>query len=164
MEIIFDHKGLGDAVPIKLTKEQREEIFKIQHAMPMLVFYGFRKLTPKIFRKRSIIICFENSRNWTLKKQIFINKAMYLVHVRMQNPGEFNDAKHSNRQWHMYEILVDEKPYNGNIDLVLEDNFLADQNNVSNYERQVIREKLKKEYYEFYKDAKPADQQALIFY
>lgn len=130
---------------------------------PMLVFYGFAKLTPKLVRKRSIRIYYENEKVWNEKKNRFINRCMKIVHVRPQTESEMESAKYAKKQWTGFEIFIDEKPYFGNLDRALEYNFVADKNHVLEHERDIIRQKLKKEYYEFYKDAEPAAQQALIF-
>jgi hypothetical protein len=131
----------------------------------MLVFYGFAKLTPKIVRKRSIIILYENTNHWNEKKEKFINQKMNIVHVRIQNKEEALQGKFSNQEFHRFEIFVDDKRYKGNLDKALEHNFLVDAGNVSEFERQHIRYKLKKEYHSFYKiSSKPAGQQSIIFY
>jgi hypothetical protein len=130
----------------------------------LLVFYGFARLTPKIIKKRSIVIFFENSKLWTYKKEKYINQKMHIVHIRKQTKEEAEDATSINREWTRYEIFVDDKPFNGNLELALERNFLKDSNNVSLYEREIIREKLRKEYHSFYKlNSKLTGQQAIIF-
>ncbi|MNR46930.1 hypothetical protein D3C85_1659650 [compost metagenome] len=69
-----------------------------------------------------------------------------------------------NRCFTKYGYFIDDKRWNGNIEMILEDNFIAEENHVSKNERAVIREKLRKEYFSFYKVEKTLKgQQTLIF-
>lgn len=120
-----------------------------------LVFYGFAKLTKKIVRKRSVVVQYANSKIFSERQEKYINQKMHIVFQRYQTINEIEDAKFSDRSWTKYEYFVDDKIWNGNLDLVLNENFIAEENHVSIEERKIILEKLKKEYYDFYKLQKP---------
>jgi hypothetical protein len=105
---------------------------------------------------------FENCNIWNERKEKFLKQKMHIVHIREQTTDEMQDCKICTRQWTRYDLFVDEKTFKGNLELALERNFLADSNNVSESEREIIREKLRNEFYSFYKVEKKG-QQALIF-
>lgn len=107
------------------------------------VYYGFSKLTKKIVRKPELAVYFENANHNSQKNLSFIERRMHIVHTRKQSMKEMEDADMANRTFVKYGYFIDEKPFNGNIEQVLEYNFLADQNHVSNKERSVLREKLR---------------------
>lgn len=164
MQQILEHKGLGNEVPIVLTKEQLERIREIQSKNPQLVFYGFAKLTPKIVRKRSVMILFETSNSWSERKERFIRQKMEIIHVRKQTDDEILRFKKELREFVRFEFFVDDRRYKGNLERVLEDNFVFDVKDVSLYESTIIREKLRNSYHSFYKISSRAEgQQSLIF-
>lgn len=121
------------------------------------VFYGFTRLTKKAVRKPELAIWFENDTNY---KDNFLNQKMLIVHTRKQTKKERSDALHQNRMFVKYGYFIDEKPWNSDIDRILEDNFQHDSNHVSEEERTEIKEKLRKAYYSFYK-RKPIIKQQL---
>jgi hypothetical protein len=127
-------------------------------------FYGFTKLTPKIVRKPELAIWFENSNHNKAQNDKFIAKRIDVVHTRYQTRKECSDAVLSNRIFTKYGYLINEKPYFGQIDLVLERNFMDDSNNVKLDERRIIRDLLRIRYFEFYEvSRKSIGQQVLIF-
>ena len=63
------------------------------------VWYGLRKLTPKVIRKPSIIIVFENSWHWKTEEKV--KQMMKVVHTRYQTEEEASDAQKSK---HIYRI------------------------------------------------------------
>lgn len=112
------------------------------------VFYGIGKLN-KIQKKAEISIIFENCYAYE-KNDRSISRWMHVVHTRIQNEGEAGDAEGKTRMFTKYNYFVDDKPWNGDIEKVLEQNFQADANNVSKEEREEIREKLRKAFYSIY--------------
>lgn len=128
------------------------------------VFYGYTRLTPKIMRKPELAVWFENANNNMTKNEQFINRRINIVYEREQTLEEMSDAQYSNRMFTQYAYKINEKPFNGQIELVLERNFLTDSNHVSLIEREKIRNLLRKGYFEFYQiSRKPKGQQTLIF-
>ncbi len=55
-----------------------------------------------------------------------------------------NDAKAQNRIFTGYDLFLDEKPFNGSLELLLESNSEADKNHVSKNMRERITEALRK--------------------
>lgn len=126
------------------------------------VFYGFAKLTKKIVRKKELAIYYENCSAYSNDK--FIKQKIHIVHERIQTLQEMTDFDIWNRSFTKYGYFIDDKRWNGNIEMILEDNFIAEENHVSKNERAVVREKLRKEYFSFYKvEATLKGQQTLIF-
>ena len=115
-----------------------------------LVFYGFARLTKKAVRKRSIVIQYANTTNYNDRQRRYIEQKMHIVHQRYQIEGEALDCPMAIRSWEKWEYFVDDKRWNGNLDLVLNDNFIAEENNVSLEERTLIKEKLKVGYNRYY--------------
>lgn len=114
------------------------------------VFYGFTKIKEKSARKAELVVVFENDNNNIEKNDRWIKMMFHVVHVRYQNHGEVDDSKGSVRMFSKYGYFIDERPWNGNIDRVLDQNFKADENNVSLHEREDIRDKLRAEFFKFY--------------
>lgn len=119
--------------------------------MKARVFYGFSKLTKKVVRKPELAVYFENAVNNPLANEEWINRKMTVAHVRNQTSDEFTDAIHSNRIWTKYHYYIDEKPFNGDIDHVLERNFQADVNNVPINRLMQIRQDLRIAFFAAYK-------------
>lgn len=117
------------------------------------VYYGWAKLN-KIRRKEAISVIFENDYIPERNKNS-VSKMQNTVYVRKQTLGEEKDAVGSVRDFTEYSIFMDDKKIKGSLELALKQNFLADQNNVSEEERLLIKEALKKKYLEdhpFYKE------------
>lgn len=127
------------------------------------VYYGFAKLTPKIMRKHELVIIYENANHNPMKNLEWIFRKTHLVYIRQQTKEEMSDANNGNRTFTKYGYFIDEKPWNSNIDLVLEHNYLSDSRQVAERERQLIRVMLREKYMECY-DTKPCYQTALIFH
>ena len=141
----------------------------------MKVYYGFTKLTKKVVRKPEIAIYFENANFNPLQNQQWIERRIKIIYVREQTKEELppphpdifdekacKEYNGPNRMFTKYGYQVEEKPYFGNLDKVLTDNFNADAEHVSEQERKLIREKLRKEYYKFY-NLTPKPQQLSFF-
>jgi hypothetical protein len=126
------------------------------------VWYGFAKLTKKAVRKHELAIYFENE--YSHKNESWIEQKIHVVHVRNQTELESGDKVNSNRTFTKYGYFIDQKPFYGDIELVLDQNFKADSNHVSEEERSEIREKLRSAYYSVYKvEPRNVDQLKLEF-
>lgn len=148
----------------ELTQEQLKEKtdYLRKKGKRFRVFYGFAKLTKKIVKKKELAIFYENSSAYSNDK--FVQQKIHIVYERRQTLLEMTDFDIGNRSFTKYGYFIDEKPWNGNIEKILEDNFIAEENHVSKKERDLIREKLRHEYYSFYKvSRKLTGQQSLIF-
>ena len=110
----------------------------------MKVHYGFAKLN-KIKKKRALAVMFENDA-LTDRGEKFMKKMMYVVCSREQSEEEAKEGKLQNRVFTTFESFIKEKPFDGDIEAVLEHNFQADCNHASVEVREEIREKLRKAY------------------
>lgn len=99
-------------------------------------------------RKRQLVIFFENES--AANNMVWINRRMYVVHIRYQTRDEMKDAEDINRRFTRYGYFIDEKPFQGNIEKVLEMNMLADSKNVSKQELEEIKLKLRNAFYSLY--------------
>lgn len=125
-------------------------------------YYGFAKLTKKIVLKKELAVYYENTMSFSNAK--FVEQKIHIVHERWQTWDEMTDFDIGNRSFTKYGYFIDDKPWNSDIERILEDNFTAEENHVSKKERLEIRNKLRKEYYSFYKiEKKSIGQQSLIF-
>lgn len=126
------------------------------------VFYGFAKLTKKVVRKKELAIYYENSSSNSNDK--YIKQKLHIVYERWQTINEMTDFDIGNRSFTKYGYFIEDKPWNSDIERILEENFTAEENHVSKKERTEIREKLRKEYFSFYRvEKKPKGQQSIIF-
>jgi len=131
-----------------------------------LVFYGFAKLTKKIVRKKSLVIQFANfpEGHFNERQQKYIKQKMHIVYQRYQTIEEAEDSKKSNRSWTKWEYFVEDKKWKYNIDLVLQDNFYADEKNVTLEERELIKKRLRTQYFIVYNiEDEIKGQQLMIF-
>ncbi|PZU20141.1 MAG: hypothetical protein DI589_18795 [Shinella sp.] len=149
---------------IQLTTDQLNEKkeFLKKRGKIFRVFYGYAKLTKKIVRKKELAIYYENCSAFSNDK--YIRQKIHIVYQRKQTLLEMTDFDIGNRSFTKYGYFIDEKPWNGDIERILENNFIAEVNHVSKKERNKIREMLRKEYFSFYKvSPRPIGQQSLIF-
>ena len=115
----------------------------------MNVHYGFAKLN-KIRKKRALTVMFENCA-LTERGEKFMKKMMHVVCLRRQTDAEVSEGKLQNRAFTSFEYFLDEKPFLGNIEHVLENNFIADENHATVEIREDIRVKLREAYKQIYK-------------
>lgn len=106
------------------------------------VFYGWSKVN-KIRKKEAISVIFENDTQREEKAMRFINKMMHVVYVRNQTEDEKKGAENAIRMFTEYSIFLNERRFQGSLELALKCNFEADKNNVSQEERETIRSKLR---------------------
>lgn len=117
------------------------------------VYYGWTKIN-KTRKKEAISIIFEND-YIPERNRGFVSKMQNTVYVRRQTPDEEKDSEGCNRAFTEYSIFMNDKETKGSLELALTKNFLDDRNNVSEEERLLIKEALKKKYLEdhpFYKE------------
>lgn len=112
------------------------------------VWYGLRKLTPTVVKKPSIIVAFENGYLW--KNENSIKRMMKILHCRFQTEQELEDCNMSSRVFSIWEIYLNDKKFNGDIERAIEFNYQCDSNNVSEQERIEIANKIRNEIYDFY--------------
>lgn len=93
------------------------------------VWYGFEKLS-KVKKKRALVVIFENSTARYARKMKYVER-IKPIYERNQTAAEAEGAVGSTREFALYRIFIDGKPYNGDIESVLQQNFEADSNNVS---------------------------------
>lgn len=113
--------------------------------MSLKVYYGFTRLN-KVFKKRSLKIIFENERDRSGRNLKRVQSWIKIVYIRNQSQKEEKDAELYNRVFTVYELFIDEKPWNGNIEALLEHNFKADYNHVSIEVRTELKDKLYMDY------------------
>lgn len=129
-----------------------EDFFRVN--MPVIekrlprVYYGFRKLTKKIVKEPALIIIYENSINPRIVKSI--NQKMKVIYFREQTEGERENIGNYKRSLHGFEYIINSKKWKRDIMSILDHNFYADENNVSEKERTHIRELLKREIFAYY--------------
>ena len=109
------------------------------------VFYGWNKVN-KIRKKEAISVIFENDTQREERTMKFINRMMEVVYVRNQTEDEKKDADGSARSYTEYSLFLEEKHFQGSLELALRCNFESDKNNVSEEERETIRKKLRESY------------------
>ena len=145
---VADYLMLNDP----LTPQEIEELWNSIKKKNLRVFYGVSKLN-KIFKKRSIVVMFENcTPGLPEEREKKISRWMQIIHVRNQTIQEKEDAIYKNRIFTTYNTFIDEKPWNGDWEAALHNNYLADENHVSKKERLIIKDKLGialRKYYNF---------------
>lgn len=94
------------------------------------VHYGWSVLN-KVRRKPALSVIFENTEDWTGRNLKSINRLQTTCFVRNQTVQEAEDGRQQNRSLTEYSLFLYEKPFNGNLEIVLSSNYQADINNVS---------------------------------
>lgn len=122
------------------AKYKRKPISK-----PLRVFYGWCRVN-KIRKKEAISVVFENDSQREERTMKFIKKMMDVVYVREQTDNEKIGIENAIRMFTEYSVFLNEKKFQGSLELALNYNSDADKNNVSQEERDVIREKLREHY------------------
>lgn len=123
------------------------------------VFYGIGKIN-KIQKKAEIAVFFENGNNNPDKNIRMLSRWIKVVYVRNQTDEEMEDAEFKDRMFTKYNYFIDEKPFYGDVEKALLQNFHADSNHVPEKTREEIRDKLRKEFYAFY-NRKPIKREQL---
>ncbi|MEA5046731.1 MAG: hypothetical protein VB075_19465 [Petrimonas sp.] len=107
------------------------------------VYYGWSRIN-KIRKKRAISVIYENCQGARLRGAWLLKRLQDTYYTRKQTIGEAEDGKHSNRIFTEYSLLLDEKPFNSDLDKCLQCNYDADCNNVPSEELEKIKAELKK--------------------
>lgn len=113
------------------------------------VWYAWEKLT-KLKKKRALVILYENHKNRYERKMKHVNRLKTKI-VRYQSIDEAKDGAGCTREFTRYRLMLDAKPFNGDLEALLQCNFDADQNNVPEEEREQIRKDLRAQFQGFYK-------------
>lgn len=146
---------------LKLLDERHKQNRKDNYH-GLSVYYGWAKIN-KTRKKEAISVIYENC-NIPPRSQGFVSKMQNIVYVRKQTPEESNDAKGSNRSFTEYSIFLNDKRCKGSLELALKENYLDDRKNVSEAERNLIRNKLREAFMESHPDYKePVIQLELDF-
>lgn len=124
-------------------KETSVPVSAIKKLSHLRVWYGWCRLN-KIRKKRAISVIFENC--YSLRNETSLKRYQDTVYWRYQTDEEATDASYSNRMFTEWSIFLDERPYNGDLEKALDENFVADGNHVSHEERAEIKEKLKERF------------------
>lgn len=124
---------------------------------PLRVFYGWCRVN-KIRKKDAISVVFENDSQREERTMKFIRRMMDVVYVRDQTDNEKIGVEKAVRMFTEYSVFLNEKKFQGSLELALKYNSEADKNNVSQEERDIIREKLR----EFYLSSHPGYKEPVI--
>lgn len=114
------------------------------------VWYGWSVIN-KIRKKPSLSVIFDNGGGHTERGIKSLQRFQKTFYTRKQTIEEAEDAKYNNKIFTEYNTFILEKPFYGDIDKVLDNNYKADINNVSEEVLQEIKLALKKGYEQFYK-------------
>lgn len=129
--------------------------------MKLRVWYGLRKLTEKLVKKPSIIIVFENGYMW--KNEQSVNRMMKVLHTRYQTEDEMKDAECSTRVFTVWEIFLQDRKFNGDVEKAIEYNRICDSKILSDNELNEIELKIRNEIYDFYNIKKRPKDQLTLF-
>jgi len=129
--------------------------------MKLSVWYGLRKLTEKVVKKPSIIIVFENEYTW--KNEESVNRMMKVLHTRYQTEDEMKDAEGGTRVFTAWEIFLQDRKFDGDVEKAIAYNRQCDINNVKEIELNEIENKIRKEIYDFYNIKKRTKNQLTLF-
>lgn len=118
------------------------------------VWYGLRKLTPKVMRKPSIIIVFENSWHWKTEEKV--KQMMKVVHTRYQTEQEASEASNNKHIYSIWELFIlHDRRFKKSPELAIRQNSYDDRRQVSEAERNLIANKLRAQVYDFYNLQEP---------
>ena len=107
------------------------------------VYYGWSILN-KIRRKPAISVIFENEQSFSERKNLTISRLQRTCFVRKQTKLEAEDGKKQNRILTEHSMFLNEKPFNGDLNALLDCNYQADINNVPEEVLIQIKASLKK--------------------
>ena len=125
------------------------------------VWYGVSKLN-KIKKKMAIEVFYANTAADYERYLKLINKHIHIAYERRQTVEEAEDGKHRNRVLTSYTMFLDDKKFKGSLYRLLDYNFLAESNNVSNSERLKIKEALRNKFKLVFEDYKEPNAQIPI--
>ena len=115
------------------------------------VWYGW-SIVNKIRKKPSLSVIFDNGGGNSERGIKSLSRFQKTFYTRKQTVYEAEDAKNQNKIFTEYTTFIHEKPFYGDIDKVLDNNYKADINNVSHEVLIEIQLALKEGYKNFYKN------------
>lgn len=131
----------------------------------LYVYYGWAKIN-KIMKKESLMVIYTNDKAGPRVGKDGndgVSKFMNIAYKRVQTEKEAEDAQYQNRIYTCYEIYMDSRNIKGSLEAALNENYKADQNNVSNRERDKIKSELRHIYIETHPGYKEPIRQLEIF-
>ena len=117
------------------------------------VWYGWAVVN-KIRKKPALSVIFHNDEVVSERTLKSLKRFQTTFFVRKQTTEEALDAKNQNKIFTEYSSFVFEKPFNGNIEKLLENNYKADHNNVSEQQLIEIKNALRDGFKHVYKRVK----------
>ena len=114
------------------------------------VWYGW-SIINKIRKKPSLSVIFDNGGGNSERGLKSLSRFQKTFYTRKQIINEAEDAQFSNKVFTEYNTFIHKKPFNGDVDKVLDNNYNADINNVSHEILLEIQLALKEGYKQFYK-------------
>jgi len=117
------------------------------------VWYGWAVVN-KIRKKPALSVIFHNDEVVSERTLKSLKRFQTTFFVRKQTTEEALDAKNQNKIFTEYSSFVFEKPFNGNIEKLLENNYKADLNNVSEQQLIEIKNALRDGFKHVYKRVK----------
>ena len=112
------------------------------------VYYGWTKIN-KVMKKESIMVIFMNENPGPRVGKDGcdgVTRFMNVAYKRKQTEQEAADAQRSIKIYTCYEIYMNDPHIQGSLEAALKENSDADQNNVSQSERDAISKALKEAY------------------
>ena len=110
------------------------------------VYYGWTKIN-KVMKKEAIMIIFMNDNPGPRVGKDGCDGVTRFMNVAYkQTDKEAEDAQYSNKIYTCYEIYMNDQRVQGSLEAALKENSDADQNNVTQSERDAISKALKEAY------------------
>lgn len=116
---------------------------KSSASLRLRVFYGWAKVN-KIRKKEAISVIFENGTQKEERTMSFVKRMQTTVYVRDQTEDEKKGVENAIRMYTEYSVYLSEQE--GSLELALQTNSDADRHNVSEEERNLIANKLRKSF------------------
>ena len=129
------------------------------------VYYGWTKIN-KVMKKEAIMIIFMNDNpGLRVGKDGCdgVTRFMNVAYKRKQTDKEAEDAQYSNKIYTCYEIYMNDPRIQGSLEAALKENSDADQNNVSQSERDAISKALRLMYLTSHPGYKEPTRQLELF-
>ena len=117
------------------------------------VYYGWSVLN-KIRKKVSLSVIFENEISFSDRSKNHIARLQKTFYVRRQTVAESQQGMAQNRTLTEYSLFLNQKPFSGDIEKLLDSNYQADINNVPAPVLQEIRDALRAGFKKVYQNVK----------
>ena len=150
---------------------ERLAMMDMKHRKPaasgktLSVYYGWTKIN-KVMKKESIMVIFMNENPGPrVNKDGYdgVTRFMNVAYKRKQTDKEAADASCSNKIYTYYEIYMNDPHIKGSLEAALKENSDADQNNVSQSERDAISKALRLMYLTSHPGYKEPTRQLELF-